>query len=549
MRNFLKLKTKVVVLTGAFISIFLGINLNASPAVFYLKNLNGNNGFTVNGRATDGYSGQSVSGAGDVNGDGIDDIIIGSPNYNGIVDHVGHSYVVFGRNQKWPSDINVADLNGNNGFVINGIISSDDTGSSVSGAGDINGDGIDDILVGAPGYGTEGKSYVIFGRKESWPAAIQLSNLYGYNGFVIKGTHPRDRSGVSVSGVGDFNHDGIDDILIGAPDANNYTGQSYVVFGNNNRSWPAVINLVDLNGNNGFALNGIIPGDSSGLRVSGAGDVNGDNITDILIGAWGANDGAGEGYVVFGGNVSWPAVIDLSSLNGSNGFAFNGIFPRVRRGVAVSGAGDVNGDGIDDIIIGASGVNDASGQSYVVFGSNVSWPAVIDLSNLDGSNGFAINGINPGDFSGESVSGVGDVNGDGIDDIIIGAPGYGIGIEGQSYVVYGSNEPWPPVINLTNLDSNSGFVITGINSNDYTGWSVSGAGDINGDRIADIIIGAWGANDFSGQSYVIFGPYGEDHTPLILGLTLGIGGGILLTSIGSYYGYRHFRHSDYAAIE
>src|SRR4028118_1412620 len=137
---------------------------------------------------------------------------------------------------------------------------------------------------------------------------------------------------------------------------------------------------------------------------------------------------------------------NLSDLNGSNGFAINGIAADDRSGYSVSSAGDVNGDGFNDLIIGAAyadpnGIN-AAGQSYVVFASNSGFGASLDLSTLNGSNGFAINGIATSDRSGSSVSSAGDVNGDGIDDLIIGAfraDPNGITDAGRSYVVFGSN--------------------------------------------------------------------------------------------------------------
>jgi hypothetical protein len=214
----------------------------------------------------------------------------------------------------------------------------------------------------------------------------------------------------------------------------------------------------DLDGTNGFQINGIDRPDRAGWSVSSAGDVNGDGIDDIIIGAPGVdqdgNEHTGEIYVVFG-STNWSlAELDLSSLDGTNGFQINGIDKLDDSGWSVSSAGDVNGDGIDDIIIGASGAdpngNESAGESYVVFGSTNWSLAELDLSSLDGTNGFQINGVDADDRSGSSVSSAGDVNGDGIDDIIIGAifagPD-GNSEAGESYVVFGrpNSSPGGPV--------------------------------------------------------------------------------------------------------
>jgi hypothetical protein len=280
------------------------------------------------------------------------------------------------------SVLNLSSLNGSNGFAINGIASRDGSGSSVSNAGDINDDGIDDLIIGAPfasaNNSNSGQSYVVFGRSTGFSSSLNLSSLNGSNGFAINGISAYDSSGDSVSSAGDVNGDGIDDLIISAPFANpngkSNSGQSYVVFGRST-GFSSSFNLSSLNGSNGFAINGVAAFDGFlGSSVSSAGDVNGDGIGDLIIGALGASPngiGSGQSYVVFGRSTGFGSSLNLSSLNGSNGFTINGIAVNDRSGSSVSSAGDVNGDGIDDLIIGANGASPngiGSGQSYVVYG-------------------------------------------------------------------------------------------------------------------------------------------------------------------------------------
>ncbi|MHC5736640.1 hypothetical protein [Nostoc sp.] len=491
-------------------------------SVFNLSTLNGTNGFAINGINPGDKSGVSVSSAGDINGDGIDDLIIGASGADPNGSSSGQSYVVFGSKEGFDAQLNLSTLNGTNGFAINGINTYDASGRSVSSAGDINGDGIDDLIIGAynafPNGIQSGQSYVVFGSKEGFNAQLNLSTLNGTNGFAINGINTYDASGLPVSSAGDINGDGIDDLIIGAPGADlngNSSGQSYVVFGSK-EGFDAQLNLSTLNGTNGFAINGINPGDFSGLSVSSAGDINGDGIDDLIIGASNADpngSSSGQSYVVFGNKGGFAASLDLSTLNRTSGFAINGINPGDESGTRVSSAGDINGDGIDDLIIGAFSADpngSSSGQSYVVFGSKGGFSAQFNLSTLNGTNGFAINGINPGDQSGASVSSAGDINGDGIDDLIIGASDADPNgsSSGQSYVVFGSKEGFAASLDLSTLNGTSGFAINGINPGDNSSTSVSSAGDINGDGIDDLIIGAFRAkpnDNYSGQSYVVFG--------------------------------------------
>ena len=224
---------------------------------------------------------------------------------------------------------------------------------------------------------------------------------------------------------------------------------------------------------NGFVLNGVNAGDLSGNSVSGAGDINGDGIADLVVGALGASGYAGSTYVIFGSAAPWNSPISLSNLNGTNGFVLNGQNASDQSGYSVSVAGDINGDGIADLVIGAPYASTEAGKTYVVFGSNAGWSSPISLSSLNGANGFVLNGENAGDQSGYFVSGAGDINDDGMDDLIVGAPLAGTGI---AYVIYGSKGSWSSPISLSSLNGVNGFSITN-SGGTRLGISVSRAGD------------------------------------------------------------------------
>jgi len=225
----------------------------------------------------------------------------------------------------------------------------------------------------------------------------------------------------SVSSAGDINNDGIDDLVVSAhladPDGKTNAGKTFVIYGQS-EGFSASLDVSTLDGSNGFVINGAEASESSGISVSGVGDVNNDGVDDLVIGAYlsdanGTFD-AGKSYVVFGNDGGLGSSFDLSTLDGSNGFSISGIGPRDQSGQFVSGAGDINGDGINDIIIGMRNsyfqvYGNEPGESYVVFGQSEGFSANLNLSELDGNNGFLIRGVDPGDSSGEIVSGAGDV--------------------------------------------------------------------------------------------------------------------------------------------
>ena len=433
-------------------------NPQGFPPTLGPMDLDGTNGFIIRGVDENDNAGTSVSAAGDVNGDRLDDLIIGA-NYAGplsISENPGESYIVFGRNTGFPAVFNLSDLDGSNGFIIRGIDANDFFGVSVSGAGDMNGDGFSDLIIGAPFAEEEepeatGESYLIFGSDQGFPAVLNVSSLDGSNGFTFRGVSSEDYVGSQVSGIGDINGDGFDDVIAGSPFSEIREpllvySESYVIFGGET-DFPAVLTPLLLDGKNGFIIRASGESQSLGDSFDNAGDVNGDGLNDLLIGAPAAdpegNKDAGKSYIIFGRNTDFPAVFDLTTLDGSNGLAIMGVEENSFAGRS-SSAGDIDGDGLSDVIILDRTADpeevENRGKSFVVFGQSTDTLATFPLATLDGSNGFIIEEINQNDLIG-SVSSLGDVNGDGLDDIIIGVPSAdpnGVENAGESYIIFGA---------------------------------------------------------------------------------------------------------------
>ena len=423
-------------------------------------------------------------------------------------------------------NVNLGVLNGPTpdnsvGFKINGEAGGDFAGWSVSAAGDVNGDGVDDVIVGATGNSTggtnAGTAYVVYGRTDGSLADVDLNVLDDPTpdtsvGFKIIGAATDSASSWSVSEVGDVNGDGVDDVIVAAPFTDG--GGAYVVYGRTDTS----LGNVDLDvlagptpdNTVGFKITAEAADDFAGWSVSAAGDVNGDGIDDMIIGALTgvATDYAGAAYVVYG-EAGGLSAVDLSKLGGSNpgdpkGFKITGEAANNFAGYSVSAAGDVNGDGIDDVIVGALGNGaDYAGAAYVVYGAAGGLTAV-DLADVAlGSGGFKMVGEAAYDNAGYVVSGAGDVNGDGVDDVIVGA--IGGGSYGGAYLVYGAAGGLSTVELGELAQSSSGFKIFGGAQSDGVGFSVSAAGDVNGDGFDDLTVGAAGTDAGTGAAYVVYG--------------------------------------------
>ncbi len=380
----------------------------------------------------------TVAPAGDFNNDGIDDFLVGAhlASPGGIV-LAGAAYLMYGG--PGLSDTDSFDLNaldGSNGFMIAGGSTWALIGRRLASIGDFNNDGVDDIAVsaigdGPPGRPDAGQIYILFGgRGVGESGLIVLPDSLGpKQGITLNGISAGDLAGAAVGSAGDFNGDGINDLVVAAvyPEPRPLSqGQSYVVYGGLDAGHDGVFELADLDGTNGFIINGPAapPGSAGRIKLgvpAGVGDINADGYDDIGVGVDTDSNWVG---IVFGGpNVARNGVFLLEDLNGKNGFVF------YRSGVSSSAscgrAGDLNRDGIDDMLAQA-------GFTAVVFGKpGIGASGMMDVNDLDGREGFTWPG-------GWNRSLAGDVNADGIDDVVSGSPSFTIPCDvGFMLVVFG----------------------------------------------------------------------------------------------------------------
>jgi len=323
------------------------------------------------------------------------------------------------------------------------------------------------------------------------PQTISLS-LADYS---FTGEDSYHYAGLAISPAGDVDDDGLDDFLVFAQH-DLAQGKTYLILGSSLGSTSSI----DLS-TSGYSFIGEASSDMAGFSMSSAGDVDDDGLDDLLIGAYGNDDGgssAGKVYLILGSSLGSTSTIDLSAAD----YSFTGESSTNYAGFSVSSAGDVDNDGMGDILIGAYGNGSLGGQAYLILGGSLGSTSSIDLSAAD----YDFYGADSYDYAGIDVSSAGDVDADGFDDILIGANGNDDGGNnaGSAHLILGGSRSVTTSIDLSTAD----YSFIGEGDNESAGRSVSGAGDVNADGFDDILIGAHTNSDggsSAGKGYLILG--------------------------------------------
>ena len=507
-----------IILTALFIisGLWVGGVVTAGDAVFIDTAQ-----IKVSGARSGSNLGKSVSGAGDVNADGHKDAILGAPETDNESDgRRGHAYIVLG-SSNIETEIDLKSPTPGTTIKIVGMHSGDLLGYSVSDAGDVNGDGIDDFLIGAPNsHGSQGsdddgngRAYLIYGSA-NLPSEIHVGQLGGM-GVTIIGGQESGKLGYSVSGAGDFNSDGYSDFLIGAPGeehGSSNSGAAYLVYGG------MLPDTIHLGAGHPMVTKFRTGGNSDnvGHSVADLEDFDGDGHDDIAITAMRHPDSgginAGRVWVVYGG-MSAGSDVNLNNLSNS-GLAGTKI--RIpdgdhELGQSVAGAGDADNDGDSELLISRSlhdqDPNTLQTLAYLVRGSS-DRPESINL-NQGGPGITAYRTLFDNDEDGQTVHGIYDHSGDGLDDHLIGIPRTVIleQEKGSAHRVNGGQDLGSSEV--LDLHQQEGRAYLGVKDNQSVGRSVGGTGDINDDRANDLVIGAPGDSPYgrlrAGVAYFFLG--------------------------------------------
>lgn len=497
------------------IMLVLGVSMikAALPVEFYLENAD----FTVIGEENGDWTAYFASPAGDVNGDGLGDFLVGAPmagnkvcpypnpdDCDGLPKGEGRAYLVLGKPQsEWPaSPMNL--LYADAAFL--GCEVNSMTARQLYTAGDVNGDGYDDMLISGWKCGPlyEGKAYLVLGKPEAdWGRDYDLEN--GADASFM-GEYEWDMASYYTATAGDVNGDGLDDMLVSVThndEGGENAGQVYLILGREDADWGRDYSLADADA----SFIGEAVEDRIGRAVVGIGDINSDGFGDFMIGSVSSDDGAidaGETYLFLGrASADWGMDMPISQADAS----FVGEGEGDESGRRMAGVGDVNGDGYDDFIIGASKNDDNgfdSGKTYLFLGrENIDWGEDHSLGLADA----IFVGEARRDQSGRRVSGAGDPNHDGYDDFLIGAPHSSRNgeLSGVAYLIYGRPEAdWGTDFSLSYAD----VTYLGKPEIGVAGYDVAWVGDFDGDTVDDFLIAAYGGRNnesIPGEAYLILG--------------------------------------------